>query len=96
MAAVSLVVSGIGIMNIMLVLVTERTREIGLRPAVGARGRAILQHYLAEAVVLSTSGGALGALAGLAGAAAVAALGHWPVKAPSAPPLFESTTASAR
>jgi putative ABC transport system permease protein len=81
-AAVSLIVGGIGIMNIMLVSVTERTREIGLRLSVGARGSAILQQFLTEAVVLATAGGAMGALFGLAGAQAVAAFGHWPATVP--------------
>jgi putative ABC transport system permease protein len=81
-AAVSLVVGGIGIMNIMLVSVTERTREIGLRLSVGARGSAIMQQFLTEAVVLSTAGGAAGALAGIAGAEAVAAFGGWPATIP--------------
>jgi putative ABC transport system permease protein len=83
-AAVSLVVGGIGIMNIMLVSVTERTREIGLRLSVGARSAAILQQFLTEAVVLSTSGGAIGAIVGIGGAALVAALGHWPAAVPPA------------
>ncbi|MGH7728659.1 MAG: ABC transporter permease [Vulcanimicrobiaceae bacterium] len=81
-AAVSLVVGGIGIMNIMLVSVTERTREIGLRVAVGARRRAILWQFLIEAIVLSTSGGALGVGFGLAGSLAVALIGHWPSNVP--------------
>ena len=78
-AGISLLVGGIGIMNIMYVSVTERTREIGLRMSVGARGIDILAQFLIEAILISITGGIIGILMGCGACATVKYLAHWPV-----------------
>jgi ABC-type antimicrobial peptide transport system permease subunit len=81
LSTISLVVGGVGIMNIMLVSVTERTREIGLRMAVGARSHHILRQFLVEAVVLCLTGGGIGVLLGRGVSILVRSFAHWPTQA---------------
>jgi len=92
-ALISLIVGGVGIMNIMLVSVTERTREIGLRMAVGARARDILRQFLVEAVVLCLAGGIAGIAVGRGASLAVTAFLHWPTL-PSIPAIIAAVATS--
>ena len=78
-AGISLVVGGIGIMNIMYVSVTERTREIGLRMSVGARGIDILAQFLIEAILISITGGLIGVIVGCGASVVVKNVAHWPI-----------------
>lgn len=78
-AGISLVIGGIGIMNIMYVSVTERTREIGLRMSIGARGSDIMMQFLTEAVLISITGGVIGVLLGISASLSVSGLLSWPI-----------------
>ena len=79
LAGISRIVGGIRIMNIMYVSVTERTREIGLRMSVGARGVDILNQFLIEAILLSVTGGLIGVLLGVGASYTVNLVAHWPI-----------------
>ncbi len=92
-AAISLIVGGIGIANVMLVSVTERTREIGIRMAVGGRSRDILFQFLTEAVVLASAGGVIGLALGIGAAQWMAAKGDWPTLI--SPPVMLGTMLAA-
>jgi putative ABC transport system permease protein len=78
-AGISLLVGGIGIMNIMYVSVTERTKEIGLRMSIGARGIDILSQFLLEAILISVTGGIIGVLAGVGASVGVHTFFKWPI-----------------
>jgi ABC-type antimicrobial peptide transport system permease subunit len=93
-ALISLIVGGVGIMNIMLVSVTERTREIGLRMSVGARARDILRQFLMEAVTLCLAGGAIGILIGRGSSYLVTILLQWPTEI-SLPAILAAVIVSA-
>ena len=93
-ALISLVVGGVGIMNIMLVSVTERTREIGLRMAVGARAANILRQFLVEAVVLCLIGGGVGIVLGRTCSIMVQQFLHWPTET-SLPAVIAAVVVSA-